>query len=145
MNRKKKKLIAAIITIIIISVFLFFFIILPMGILGPEPSPLFYIFNSDDDTNHTVTVEIFNSNNTSIYNKSFDVKPDDYIKIDRGFDWCPKHMFYWFFWDEGSYTFYVTLDNTYNESYHTDLYPVKSIMIRLYSNEIPLKVGAVTI
>jgi hypothetical protein len=116
-----------------------------MGILGPEPQPLFYIFNSDDDLNHTVTVEIFNSDNKSIYYESFDVKPDDNIKIDRGFDWCPKHMFYWFFWDEGSYTFNVTLDNTYNESYHADLYPVMSIWIDVYSYKAPLYIGAGTI
>ncbi len=144
MIRKKIKLVVVIITIISLSVFLFFFFFLPMGLLGPEPRPLFLIFNSDDDNNHTVTVEIFNSDNISVYYESFDVPPDDNIKIDRGFDWCPKHMFYWFYWDEGSYTFYVTLDNTYNESYHADFYPVMSIHISVYMNNVPLRIGAVT-
>ena len=111
-----------------------------MILLPPYPAELFYIHNWDD-MNHSVTVEIFNSENKSIYLESHDIKPDAYIKVDRGFDWCPKNRFYWLFWDEGSYTFNVTLDDTYNKSHYIELYPRVSVFIRIDSdNPYPLQV-----
>ena len=145
MKRKKVIRIIGIIILVILIGCLVFFIFLPMMILPSESQPLFFIDNDDID-NHTVTVEIFNSKNKSIYHESFYVQSDKLIHIDRGFNWCPKNRFYWFFWDEGSYTFYVTLDNTYNESYYTELYPLKSVWINVdFKNKSPLHIGAVTI
>lgn len=109
-------------------------------ILPPYPAELFYISNNDD-VNHTVEVEILDSKSDSIYLKSFNISPDSVIKIDRGFDWCPKSRFYWLSWDEGSYTFYVTLDDTYNKSHYIQLYPRVSIYIKIDSNEpFPLEI-----
>lgn len=133
MDRRKIIRIGGVISLIIISICLSFFIILPMMILPPNPASLFVISNYSD-FNHTVEVEIFDSKNNSIYLESFEVKLDDFIKIDRGFDWCPKNRFYWLFWDEGTYTFNVTLDETYNISHYTELYPSKSIWISITSD-----------
>lgn len=142
MNRRKKILIVGAISLIILTGFIIFlFIILPFMILPPYPAELFYIRNWDD-MNHTVVVEILDSDSNSIYLKSFDVKPDAYIKVDRGFDWCPKSRFYWLSWDEGSYTFYVSLDNTYNTSHYIELYPRVSVHIRIDSDEpYPLSIS----
>lgn len=141
MNRNKIICGVGIITLVIISGCLFFFIILPMMILPPYPASLFVISNHDD-MNHTVRVEIFNSENNSIFLESFDVTPDVLTKVDRGFDWCPKNRFWWLSWDEGSYTFYVTLDDAYNTSHYTELYPSKSVWISIISDDInPLQVG----
>ena len=114
-----------------------------MMILPPYPAPLFLIANHDE-VNHKVEVEIFDSNNNSIFIESFVVKPDDLFEFDRGLDWCPKNRLYWLSWDEGSYTFNVTLDDTYNKSHYTELYPRKSVWITINSNyPIPLDVGDV--
>ena len=133
-NRRKIIRILGIISLIIIFGIFFLYILFPFMVLPPYPAELFYIRNRDD-INHTVVVEILDSDSNSIYLKSFDVKPGGSIEIDRGFDWCPKSRFYWLSWDEGSYTFYVTLDNTYNKSHYIELYPRVSIYIEIDSNE----------
>ena len=140
MNRRKIILIVGVISLIILAGFIIRFIILPFMILPPYPAELFDIYNFDD-VNHTVLMEIFDTNSKSIYFKSFDVKPGDSIEIDRGFDWCPKSRFYWLSWDEGSYTFNVSLDNTYNVSHYTELYPSKSIEISIVKDDTnPLQI-----
>jgi hypothetical protein len=139
MNKKKIKIIVLIITVLILSSFLFVFIILPFMILPAYPVELIYIHNFDD-INHTVVVQIFDSENSSIYLKSFNIKADDSITIDRGFDWCPNNRFYWLSWEEGSYTFYVTLDDIYNESCTVDLYPLMTVCIDVYFRKTPLNI-----
>lgn len=114
-----------------------------MMILPPYPAPLFRIINFDD-MNHTVSVEIFDSNNTLLYNETFDVSADDSISIDRGFDWCPKSRFWFYSMNEGNFTFNVTLDNAYNVSHFTVLQPSKSVWIDVFLNDrAPLEVGDV--
>ena len=113
-------------------------------VLGPEPASIFCIGNRDN-MSHTVIIEVFNSDNKSIDLISYDVQPDDFMCIDRGFDWCPKHLFYWLYLDEGSYAFNVTLDNTYNVWYQEDLYPTMTIWITVdFDDEFPLDVGTVS-
>lgn len=146
MNRKKINRNVGI-TVLLIIVFgcLFFFFILPMMILPPYPLDLFIISNHDD-LNHIVDVEIFNSKNIPIFSESYHVEPDDFIEIDRGFDWCPKSRFYWISWDVISCTFNVSLDNTYNVSHYTELGPLGSVWITINKdNKNPLEVGEVAI
>jgi hypothetical protein len=130
MKRLKIIRIFGILSLLFLFGFVFFSIILPFIILPPYPAELFYILNKDD-MNHTVEVEILNSKGNSIYLKSFNISPDSRIEIDRGFDWCPKNRFYFLNWDEGSYTFYVSLDDVYNKSHYINLYPRVSIYISI--------------
>lgn len=140
MNRKRLLLIVGLILLVVISVCLFLFIILPMMILPPYPPSLFEISNYDD-VNHTVSVEIFNSENNSIFLESFDVKPDELFSFERGLDWCPRNRFWWLSWEEVPYTFHIMLDNTYNTSHYTVLIPTKSVWISIYlDDENPLEV-----
>ena len=143
MNRSKIIRRLGIIALVIVSILVFLFIILPLVILPPYPAPLFRI-NNFDDMNHTVSVEIFDSNNNILYNKTFDVSADDSISIERGFDWCPRNRFWFYSMEEGSYTFNVTLDNTYNVSHFTILQPTKSVWMDVFLNDrTPLEVGDV--
>ena len=142
-NMNKKILAVGVISFFVIFIPIYFFIIWPMMILPPYPSSLFVISNWDD-VNHTVQVEIINSNNNSIFIESFDLKPDDLFSFERILDWCSKGRFYWLSWDEGSYTFKVTLDDTYDASHYTELYPSKSVWIIINSNNPnPLEIGDV--
>lgn len=140
MNRNKIIRNVGIISLVIIWGCLSFFVIFPMILLPPYPTFLVGIYNFDD-IDHTVTVEIFDSENNSIFYESFVAKPDISIRIDRGFDWCPKNRLWWLSSDEGSYTFYVTLDDTYNISHFTELHPSISVDIDIYLRDIPLQVG----
>ena len=133
MNRRRIIVIIGVISLIL-SGFISFFIIFPMMILPSEPASLFYISNHDD-MNHTVSVEIFDSENNSIFFESFEMEPNDFISFDRGLDWCPKNTFYWLFWSEGSYYFFITLDDSFNGSHYTELYPLKSVWITITSND----------
>lgn len=121
------------ITLVTISSLIIVFIFIPMIILPPFPAPLFLISNHDE-INHTVEVEIIDSNNNSIFIESFDINPDELFRFYRVLDWCSKGRFYWLSWDEGSYTFNVTLDDTYNTSHYTELCPSTSVWITINSN-----------
>ena len=148
MTNKVKKVNKKILTLGVISFFvifipIYFFFIWPMMILPPYPASLFVISNWDD-VNHTIEIEIFDSNNNSIFIESFDVKPDELFSFKRILDWCSQGSFYWLSWDEGSYTFQVTLVDTYIASHYTNLYPSKSVWIRINSNNLyPLEIGDV--
>lgn len=143
MNRNKIIRNVGIISFMIILGCLFLFIIFPMILLPPYPASLVRIYNFGD-IDHIVSVEIFDSENNSIYYESFVAKPDISIKIKRDyFDWCAKGRFWWLLpWDEGSYTFYITLDDTYNISHFIEqLQPSMTVDIDIYLGDVPLEVG----
>ena len=140
MNRSKVIRVLGIVTLIIVSALVVLFVIFPMVILPPYPAELFRIHNFDN-INHTVGVEIFDNDFNLLYNKTFDVSADESITIERGFDWCPRNRFWFYAMEEGSYTFNVSLDNSYNESHFTELMPTISVWIRVFSKESnPLEV-----
>ena len=134
MNRRKIIRVLGIVALIIVSALVVLFIIFPLLILPPYPAELLRIHNFDN-INHTVGVEIFDSDYNLLYNETFNVSADESITVEREFDWNSRGIFWFYAMEEGSYTFNVSLDNSYFKSHFTELMPTISVWIRVFSKE----------
>lgn len=108
--------------IVIVS---FLYISLPFIFMG-SPTPIFQIFN-DDIKSHEVTVEVFNSDNESIINKTYNLEPGSDFLEDRPLSlWLPQA--------KGEYMFKVTMDKQITNTVKIEI-PNKytGVSIRLYS------------
>jgi len=114
-----------------------FFVIFPYLLVGP-PLPLLSIENKDINNEHEVVVEIFNSNNQSIFKKTVLLSPNEEISY-------PKPLWLKLPWTRGEYTFKITMDDTYRLPFMTEIYPWVEIHIILYSKDRKGQISPLTI
>lgn len=104
-----------------------FFVIFPYFLVCP-PLPLFSIENRDGNNEHGVVVEIFDSDNQSIFKKTVVLGPKEEICY-------PKPYWLKLTWSRGEYTFKVTVDDTITETCKTEVYPWLEVLIYLYTKD----------
>jgi hypothetical protein len=117
--------------ILIIVGFFLVIIFLPILMIG-QPLSLFSINNTDDSMNHTLTVEIFDSDNSSLFKKTYFLEPKERVEYNRSFGIYPTFSWSFITWSDGIYTFKFTLDNDTIETHTTDLCQYKSVCVFLY-------------
>lgn len=122
---KKKILIGTGVAIIVVVIS--FYVILPYLFVGPA-TPLFSIYNYDQNASHQVFVKIFNPDNEPIFKEMYDLAPGESID-------CPKPVYLKILWPKGEYRFEITLDNEINKTYKTRIYPYLTVIIDLYHDQ----------
>jgi len=128
--RQRIKQLIIVISLIIVGFFLFN-IFGPLIIVG-SPLSVFSIYNKDENLNHTIIVEIFDSSNSSVLKKTYFLKPEERVEYDRAFGWYPSFSWSFITWSDGEYTFKFILDNETTKIHKTNLYSYKSISVWLY-------------
>lgn len=113
-------------------------------ILGGAPTSLFFIHNNDSNE-HEVVVEIFDSNNESIFEQAYELAPEAEIWESK-----PTWMLLQLFIPSGNKkecTFKATLDDDITEIRHIQLQPWVTAHIILYEDnaETPLSVYVGTV
>jgi hypothetical protein len=131
----------AIVTIGIVLGYLFFFVWFPLVMIG-APTSLYSIHNFGTK-NHTLTIKILDSTNTTVLVKTYDVRPTMSITYDRGFGWYPTATWTPFTWSEGEYTFSAILDQVYTASYTTHVQITQTIAIHIDFMDTPLEITEV--
>lgn len=111
---KKKVLIGAGVAIIVVVIS--FYVILPYLFVGPA-TPLFYIYNYDQNASHQVFVKIFNPDNEPIFKEMYDLAPGENIDYH-------KPVYLKILWPKGEYRFEITSDNETNNPFSKEVYPV---------------------
>ncbi len=127
------------IMIIILGGYFIFNVVFPFMLIGP-PCSLYYIHNFDTE-NHTLTISVNDSTNTTILFQSYNIQPDKSIHYDRGFGWYPTITLVPFTWVEGTYTFYVVLDGNTTASHTTNVQYTQTIHIEIEFQGKPLEIG----
>ena len=140
MIRKKAIRLLGIAALIIVSGLVVLFVIFPLVFLSSAPAELVKIHNYDA-IDHVVDIEIFDTDNILLYNDTFKVGADESITIEREFDWNSRGRFWFYFWEEGAYTFNISLDGIHNVSHYTELMPTINVFIQVnYDDRTPLDV-----
>lgn len=128
-NLKRKVLIGASILVLLLSVFFAVrFITNPYYIVGP-PTPLFYIRNMDDGV-HELRVEVFDSDNNSVLDETYELAPGEEISYPKPFRSRETGS------DMVDSTFKFTLDGRFTETYSTKVGPWTSVEVALYADYV---------
>lgn len=122
MKTINKVLIGIGIVLLIVIIYLYILGLL----LSPSVEPLRFSIHNMDVENHRVTVEILDSTNKSLFNKTYMMNP-------RESEYYPDITE-----KKGDYTFKVTLDNKFEKTYRTEVGVFKSgVSIWLYGYAMP--------
>lgn len=116
------------------------FIVVPYILVGP-PTPLFYVRNHDVGV-HELRVEVCDSKNNSILDKTYELSAGEEIYYAKPFRFLVPE-----FEGEG-YTFEFTLDNSFKGTHSTNIQPWNTVHVELYSDYEegqPLLVGEMTV
>lgn len=111
---------------IVLAILAGLFIILPTLFIGPPITQMFSIFN-EDFVFHTVTVEIIDSNNKSVFEKEYELAPKDSVNKYKG-PWFLLKSFSPF---ENRYLLKATLENNRSATYDTSLGPWEAVIISI--------------
>lgn len=120
-----------------------FFIAMPFIFLG-LPLPFFSIDN-EDVNEHEAVIEIFDSTNESIFNKMYELSPEEHISQ-------PKPL--WLLLqlsfppgDKENYKVKVTLDNNITETRLIEFELWNTVDVKLYNHEaeMPIAIGVITV
>ena len=137
MKRRNKILIWVTIAILIV---IHLPVILTFIIAGP-PLPLYSIDNKDIN-DHEVVIEIFDSNNNSIFKETHYLSPKEEINQ-------PKPFLLRFKWLEGEHLVKITMDGEFTETYETEIYPWLEIVVDILtdpdSGRLVIEIGAVVV
>ena len=142
----RKRIIPLTVVVIILCVYLFL-LVFPLVLVG-SPTLLYYIHNNDDKT-HSLSVEIFDENNVSVFQKNYTLQPDETTDYDRTVNWHLPFPSTFISWSDGLYTFSFTVDNNVSKSITRDTNQYETIFVDLYSNYaskiIPIRIRIVTV
>ena len=111
---------------IVLAILVGLFIILPTLFIGPPTTQMFSIFN-EDAVSHTVTVEIIDSNNKSVFEKEYELAPKDAVNKYKG----PWFLLKSFSPVENRYLLKATLENNISATYDTSLGPWEAVIISI--------------
>lgn len=128
---RKKFLLITIIAIILIVYF--FFLFLPLILVG-SPTALFYIQN-EDSFSHNVSVEIFNEQNVSVFNKSYLLDDNESVHYDREIRWYFPFPSSFVTWSDGEYVFHFTVDGNSTNQITRDINQYESISVKIEPSE----------
>jgi hypothetical protein len=119
------------------------FIALPFIFMG-SPLPLFSI-NNNDNIEHTVAIEILNSNNKSLVNQTYELTPKAEISEPKSILMLLKLSIPSENLEE--YTFRITLDNKVTDTHKTMLSTWNTVEVKLYwyDAETPLYIDEAAI
>ena len=129
---------ASIVTLIAICL-----IAMPFIFIGP-PSPLFFISNKDVNE-HEAVVEIFNSDNESVFKKTYELAPEEYISQPK-----PAWLLLQLSFppgDKENYTVKVTSYSNLTETRLIEFELWNTVDVKLYNDEAekPISIGVETV
>jgi hypothetical protein len=130
----KKRNIVFILIAALIGIYLFL-LVFPLMLVGP-PTALYYIDN-DDSISHDVTVEIYDKDNNSIFNKTYLLGSNENVFFKREVQWWFPFPSTFVTWNDGLYTFNFTVDNQYYKGITRDINQYESIQIDVFTMEYP--------
>jgi ABC-type cobalt transport system substrate-binding protein len=137
----KRIVIGAGVALIVVVIGLY--VILPYLFVGPA-TPLFSIYNDDQNASHQVFVKIVNPDNDPIFKELYELAPGENVD-------CPKPVYLKILRPKGEYRFEITLDTEITTSYETTIYPHLTVVIELYhrgdptEGVQPVRIGAVVV
>jgi hypothetical protein len=124
----RRTLVIGILVLLLVVSFPFWF---TFFIAGP-PTPLFSVSNYDN-VSHTVGVEIIGPDNTSIFNDSRTLAPDEHWSHPKPQYMLPKSVFSW---GEERCIVSATLDNTTTKNMTIYYHPWNNPHIKVYNGNI---------
>ena len=125
---------------ILVLIFMSLFVVIPYLIAGP-PTPLFSIRNHDIGV-HELRVEIHDSKNNSVFDKTYELSAEDEVYRSKPFRFLVPGF------EITDYTFKFTLDNSFMETYSTNIQPWNTVEVELYSDYAegrPISIGEITV
>jgi hypothetical protein len=102
------------------------FVVVPYIIAGP-PTPLFSVRNHDVEV-HELRVEIYDSKNNSILDKTYELSAGEEVYHAKPFRFLVPGL------EVVDYTFGFTLDNRSTETYNTNVQPWNTVEVELYAD-----------
>ena len=111
---------------IVLAILAGLFIILPTLFMGAPTTQMFSIYN-EDFVFHTITVEIINSNNKSVFEKEYELAPKEAVNKYKG----PWFLLKSFSPLENRYLLKATLENNRSATYDTSLGPWEAVIISI--------------
>lgn len=125
---------------LLVLVLMLLFVVVPYLIAGP-PTPLFSIRNHDIGV-HELRVEIHDSKNNSVFDKTYELSAEDEVYHSKPFRFLVPGF------EIADYTFKFTLDNSFMETYSTNIQPWNTVEVELYSDyeeRRPISIGEITV
>lgn len=125
---------------LLLLVLMLLFVVVPYLIVGP-PTPLFSVRNHDIGV-HELRVEIYDSKNNSVFDKTYELLAEDEVYHPKPFRFLVPGF------EITDYTFKFTLDNSFMETYSTNIQPWNTVEVDLYSDYAegqPISVGEITV
>ena len=113
---------------IVLAILVGLFIILPTLFIGSPTTQMFSISN-EDAVFHTITVEIIDSNSKSVFQKEYELAPNEAVNKNKG----PLFLLKSFSPFENRYTLKVILENNISDTYDTSLGPWEAVIISIDS------------
>ena len=111
---------------IVLAILVGLFIILPILFIGSPTTQMFSISN-EDFVFHTITVEIIDSNNISVFEKEYELAPKEAVNKYKG----PWFLLRSFSPLENRYVLKATLENNRSATYDTSLGPWEAVIISI--------------
>ena len=111
---------------IVLAILVGLFIILPTLFIGSPTTQMFSISN-EDAVFHTITVEIIDSNNKSVFEKEYKLAPKEAVNKYKG----PWFLLRSFSPLENRYVLKATLENNRSATYDTSLSPWEAVIISI--------------
>ena len=111
---------------IVLAILVGLFIILPTLFIGSPTTQMFSISN-EDAVFHTITVEIIDSNNKSVFEKEYKLAPKEAVNKYKG----PWFLLRSFSPLENRYVLKATLENNRSATYDTSLSPQEAVIISI--------------
>jgi len=124
MRSSRRSLMLWIFFLVLILVSLF--VVVPYIIAGP-PTPLFSVRNHDVEV-HELRVEIYDSKNNSILDKTYELSAGEEVYHAKPFRFLVPGL------EVVDYTFGFTLDNRSTETYNTNVQPWNTVEVELYAD-----------
>ncbi|MCQ1535067.1 hypothetical protein FTO70_05065 [Methanosarcina sp. KYL-1] len=125
---------------VLVILFVLLFVALPYLIAGP-PTPLFTARNHDTEV-HELRVEVFDSENNSVLDETYELAPDERISHPKPFRFRVPGF------EIVDYTFKFTLDGMITETYSTNIQPWNTVEVELYADYAEgrsLSIGEITV
>jgi hypothetical protein len=148
MIKKKIKIIFLTLLLFFIGYYLFF-LVFPIIFIGP-PMSIYDIRNMDSIT-HNVSVEIFDSNNNSMYLKTYMIQPDRGVEFERQINWFIPIIDEFITWSHGTYTFRFSVDNNFSRDITAPVRTWQTVDVWVYYQGpqdievIPIEIKIVTV
>jgi hypothetical protein len=121
----------------LILVLFLLFVVVPYVLAGP-PTPLF-ISRNYDTGEHELRVEVFDSKNNSVLEDVYRLSVGEEISQVKPVKFLVPGFEVW------DCTLTFTLDDTFVETYHTNIQPWNTVEVEIYSEGQPLSVGESTV